>query len=85
MDPFARFTENLDEMSERPPHLRLLDSPFPWAVPTETDTWSDRRTVAFLHEWRAAKIAASKAMHPTNLARAAAVPALQSVPEPLPR
>jgi len=84
MDPFARFTENLDEMSQRPLYLRLLERPSARTVPTETGPWSDRRTVAFLHERRAAKIAASKAMHPTNLARAAAFPALQPVPEPVP-
>jgi hypothetical protein len=33
--------------------------------------------VALLHEWRAAQIARSKAMHPSTLARAAVAPALR--------
>jgi hypothetical protein len=80
MDPFARFSENHDEMSDRPRSLRVLQSPPADAHPAEDDRRSERTAVAFLQEWRAAKIPRSRAMHPTNLARAVAAPALRPVP-----
>ncbi|HEV8571432.1 MAG TPA: hypothetical protein VGR49_00100 [Actinomycetota bacterium] len=67
-------------MSERAQHLRLLHSPPPDAVPAEDYLGTKRMPIAFLHEWRAAKIVRSKAMHPTNLARTAALPAPRPVP-----
>ena len=77
MDPFARIAETYQEMSERGGHLRLVPSVAPESVAPETGAGSDGGRVAFLHEWRAAQIARSKAMHPSTLARAVAVPALR--------
>jgi hypothetical protein len=79
MDPFARFSENHQQMSEHTRHLRLLEGLSPQAAPAE-DSWSEPGSVAFLHQWRAARIARSKSMHPSNLARAAALPAPRLVP-----
>lgn len=67
-------------MSENPRHLRLLHGPAAATVPAEDGQWSESRSLAFLHQWRAEKIARSMAMHPTNLARVAALPALRLVP-----
>jgi hypothetical protein len=75
MDPFARIAETPDTMSERPRHLRLVEAP-----PPRREAPIDEPAVAFLHEWRAEQIARSKAMHPTNVARAMA---LQAAVRPL--
>jgi hypothetical protein len=77
MDPFARIAETHHDMSERPRHLRVVESPTPVGIAADTMVRNSPGRVALLHEWRAAQIARSKAMHPTNLARAAAVPALR--------
>jgi hypothetical protein len=77
MDPFARIAETHDEMSEQMRHLRLVDAPRSDSIAPETPVRTDRGRVALLHEWRAAQIARSKAMHPSNVARALAVPALR--------
>jgi hypothetical protein len=70
-------------MSERPRYLRVLETP-PIEVLLADPGHRDRSgNVAFLHHWRAARIARAKALHPSTLARAGAVPALRTVPEPL--
>lgn len=76
MDPFARFSENSEKMPEQTPRLRLVGRP---PAPNAAVEGSERPSVAFLHEWRAAKIRTSMALHPTNLARAAALPTLRPV------
>jgi hypothetical protein len=67
-------------MPEHPRHLRLLEGLSPQGVPVEEHPWSEPGSVAFLHEWRAARIARSKSMHPSNLARVAALPGPRLVP-----
>ncbi|HEV8682458.1 MAG TPA: hypothetical protein VGS09_06770 [Actinomycetota bacterium] len=67
-------------MSDNPRHLHLLESPAAATLLAEDDPWSESRSLAFLHQWRAEKIARSMAMHPTSLARATALPALRLVP-----
>jgi hypothetical protein len=77
MDPFARIAENHHEMSDVERHLRLVKPPLPKVSSADGGSSSASSRVALLHEWRAAQIARSKAMHPSTLARAMAVPALR--------
>jgi hypothetical protein len=77
MDPFARIAETHHEMSEPQRHLRLVKRPLPEVSSADGGASSPSGRIALLHEWRAAQIARSKAMHPSTLARAVAVPALR--------
>ena len=72
MDPFARIAETHHEMSAPQRHLRLVERPGPEVMGADGAARPERGRVALLHEWRAARIARSKAMHPSTLARAAA-------------
>lgn len=69
MDPFARISETHHEMSER--RLHLVESFVPDPVQADAPARIVPEQIALLHEWRAAQIARSKAMHPSTLARAA--------------
>jgi hypothetical protein len=72
MDPFARIAETHHEMSAQQRHLQPVESPGPEIVMgADTAARPEPGSVALLHEWRAARIARSKAMHPSTLARAA--------------
>lgn len=77
MEPFARIAETQHEMSDRARHLRLLARPAPGSLQPDAAPATQGGQVALLYEWRAAQIARSKAMHPTNLARALALPVLR--------
>jgi hypothetical protein len=79
MECFARFSEDEYEMSGRPRHLRLITGPPLEASLQEAPAPATEGVVALIHEWRAAQIARSRAMHPTRLANALAPPDLRPV------
>lgn len=66
-------------MSGRTRHLRLVNHPHVEAATQEPPVPATDGVIAFLHEWRAAQIARSRAMHPTSLANAIGRPDLRPI------